>query len=799
MAQLRSDLLIRLTDRASGPARGILGLMNRLRSAGASAGGGLAAVGDRATRSIGALHIKLIAATAAAYGLQRAMAGVVRPAASFESKLLDIAQKADLSESGIAVLGSRVRKMSVELGRSAGELGEAVDTMLGFGLAPEQTMKALPAIIKTATAYEAKVNDLASAAYFTINNLKVPAEELGQALETMASAGKSGGFELKDMAAEFPALTAAAQGLGMNGVNAVAKLTAALQIARDGASSGSEAATNTANLLQKIQSSDAVNKWKKFGVDIRKEVQKTQKAGGDLFEMVAQKASKVLKGDLGKLGDLYQDAEVQKFLRPLIQGLDRYREIRDKAFSARGGIEKDYQDRLKTFNGQVRRLSASFEELRMRVGERLLGPLTRFVSAFGDRLTNIDKSVNIFDKLGAAIRGLSVGILGVGSDGGLADAFGKLADLIFGRSDDLASDTEQMAQSFERFRQMGASLREFAASVGAFVTRFQELTGLDLSSLAKWGLTLGAAALGVSLFAKAVRGLASAVALLTGMKALWGGAKWIGSLTGLAGVAGGAGTGAAAGAAGAAAGAVAGGGRKALSAAAKKAASASAFADYYANKQLTGYAAKFVPSAAMAIPWARLGSMAKWAAGGVAGAYALPAGMDAIDTVSDAWKKTRDETGRYGMHSLPQDRVEGNQKLSDQRARLAEIEAQLAALRSKSRDPETFAFANQSLISTAEELRASIKNLVQDMLGRQMPVDQGKMSIESLAEKIQPKGTQDVRITNPPPAPNVPVSVSVTVHATTNASAADIGAAVGKQVGAQTKRALEGAFSDAAN
>ncbi|MDX3805292.1 MAG: phage tail tape measure protein [Bosea sp. (in: a-proteobacteria)] len=74
-----------------------------------------------------------------------------------------------------------------------------------------------------------------------------------------------------------------------------------------------------------------------------------------------------------------------------------------------------------------------------------------------------------------------------------------------------------------------------------------------------------------------------------------------------------------------------------------------------------------------------------------------------------------------------------------------------------------------------------------------------EISASSVAAMKQPSGTQDVRITNPPPAPSVPVTVNVTVNATTNASASDIASAVSKQVGARTKAVLQGSHSDAAN
>ena len=64
----------------------------------------------------------------------------------------------------------------------------------------------------------------------------------------------------------------------------------------------------------------------------------------------------------------------------------------------------------------------------------------------------------ILDKLGASIRGLVTGIMGPGSDGGMAQAFGKLGDLIFGKTETFSADVDAMGQSFEKFRQMGNAL-----------------------------------------------------------------------------------------------------------------------------------------------------------------------------------------------------------------------------------------------------------------------------------------------------------------------------------------------------
>lgn len=768
MAQLRSDLLIRLTDRASGPARGILGLMNRLRSVGAGAGGGLAAVGDRATRSFSALHVKLLAATAAAYALQRTVSGMVTPAANFETSLLDIAQKADLSDASMAGLGGRVRKLAKDVGRGANDMAKGVDTLLGFGLDVDKTMEALPGIGKTATAYNAEVTDLAKAVFSSIDNLKVAAKDVPKILDSMAYSGKEGAFEIKDMAAEFPALTASAQALGMTGVDAVSKLTAALQIARKGAATGSEAATNTANLMQKIQAQDAVKKWKAFNVDIRGEVKKTQKAGGDIFVMLAEKANKVLKGDLAKLGDLYQDEQVQKFLRPLIQNLEEYKRIRDGAFKANGVVDQDFGRRMKTYEAQVQRLSGAFEDLRIASGRRLLGPLTAGMEQLSSILNSMDGRVSILDKLSASIRGLVTGIMGPGSDGGMAQAFGQLGDLIFGKTETFSADVDAMGQSFEKFRQMGSALREFAAAIGSFVSGFQQLTGLDLSSLSVWALKLGAAAIGIGLFAKAIRGLTSAILALTGMKMLWSLGKKTGSLINALRPGG------------APEGAPASTPRPASGPTAAPASSA----------PRPGGGNGSVP----AVGGSKLGGIESVKTPRPIGPWGIQDLQKRVSAMLSEAPQTSLMTRLGGVlkNGLFAGAVEyiGRTALD---AGFDQVDKRLGLDTSNRPDP--------GLVPTVQRLIGHFESWFGsgDKKPETAPTQSGQLKTSDLQGILQPKGTQDVRITNPPPAPNVPVSVSVTVHATTNASAADIGAAVGKQVGAQTKRALEGAFSDAAN
>uniref|UniRef100_A0A9E7ZMM5 Phage tail tape measure protein n=1 Tax=Bosea sp. NBC_00436 TaxID=2969620 RepID=A0A9E7ZMM5_9HYPH len=358
-----------------------------------------------------------------------AAAKVMKPGTDFETLMVDIRQKADMSAEATKKLGDEIKALAPKVNKSAGEVAKGVDFLMGMSnkMTPDVVMKLMPEIGKTATTYRAEVEDLAKSSFAVIDNMKVAPGEMAKALDVMAQAGKEGGFELKDMAREFPSLTAAAEALGIKGVSGVAKLSAALQIARKGAADGSEAATNTANLMQKIVSPETTKKFAKAGVDIRKELAKTQKAGGDPFVMIAELVKKATKGDLSKLGDFFEDAQVQKFLRPLLANLDEYKKVRDTANAANGTVEADFKLRMDTFQSSIDRVSQAFNKLAITVGESLMPALTRIadvlapaVSAIADwvsanqQLTsNILLAVGATAGLYAAVKTVSLALIGL--------------------------------------------------------------------------------------------------------------------------------------------------------------------------------------------------------------------------------------------------------------------------------------------------------------------------------------------------------------------------------------------------
>ena len=361
MGTVTSSLVIELLDRFSRPSRAIEGALTRLQQLQANN-----------SRRLDQMRGRMVEATAVGYALYRALSAPTEAAAAFETKLEDIAQKIEAPISVLPKLGQEIRKIARDTTQSASAMADGMDILAGMGASREDSLGLLPDIGKAATAYNAEIADLSQAGYAALDNLKVPATQFGLALDAMAQAGKAGAFELKDMAKYFPSLGAGYQALGQKGVPAVADLSAALQIVRKGTGDSASAATNLSNVLQKINAPLTRKSFAKMGVNLEKEMKKAATAGLTPIEAIAEITNRTLKGDLGKLGDLFQDAQVQQGLRPLIQNMQEYRRIREEAMKAQGVVQEDYDRRLKTSALQGKRFQLAIENISLAIGSALL-------------------------------------------------------------------------------------------------------------------------------------------------------------------------------------------------------------------------------------------------------------------------------------------------------------------------------------------------------------------------------------------------------------------------------------------
>lgn len=340
----------------------------------------------------------LAAGGAAAIGTGMAVAApltvAVEGSMEFESVMTDINQKVNQSREAGRLMGLDLRQAALQVNQFPADLQKGVDTLTGFGLGARQAVDMMTPIGRAATAYKAEIDDLGKATFAAHDNLKVPIEQTGKALDVMAQAGKSGAFEVKDMAQYFPELTASMQSLGSKGVPAVADLAAALQITRKGAGDSAGAANNLQNLISKINAGDTIKNFAKFGIDIPAAMKKAAKDGRSPIEEIVRLTQKATGGDQAKLSSLFGDMQVQQALRPLMSAFNEYQAIRSDALAANGTVNTDFAERMNDSAEKVKRLQIQAKDLSTTVGDQLL-PMVASVSdrfsAWGSSIAGVAK------------------------------------------------------------------------------------------------------------------------------------------------------------------------------------------------------------------------------------------------------------------------------------------------------------------------------------------------------------------------------------------------------------------------
>lgn len=510
MAGLQSTLKLTLLDNVTAGARRVTGALSGI---------------ERHASAFGGIAGRLAAFAGAYIGVTEGFDRTYAAASKMQAAMTEIGIKANLSQTQLGSMQQRLAALAPKVNQTTTELVSGVDAMLTMGLAADKAIGAIPAIGKAATATGASVQDLSNASTSAMQNLGVLPEEVTKMLDGMAYAGNAGAFELRDMAQYFPQLTASAQFLGIKGVAGVNDMAAALQIARRGAGDASTAANNLANFMDKIVTPQTVKNFKKFGVDVTKELQYAKKKGISPIEhFIKLIDAKTNGGQSDLLTQIFGDKQVMDFVRPMIAGYQDYLKIRDQANAAQGTVDAAYAQRMESNAEKVKAFQLRIENLGTSIGAGLLKPVADAADYLNGIIDSLGERFTIFDRLKYAMQGFANGF---GADG-LGGITKDLEEFFFGVKNG-SSAADQAGRIFMKFKEWGAAVREFTDAIknnpiGKFL--------VDISGSAlKYVVAAGA----ISMLATSLLSLARGAAALTGITSAVGIIKAIAGATGKGG------------------------------------------------------------------------------------------------------------------------------------------------------------------------------------------------------------------------------------------------------------------------
>jgi TP901 family phage tail tape measure protein len=458
---------------------------------------------------------RMLDAVGTLYVLKAALTAPVQAAQEFDRALAELGAKGNLTAEQMTAIGEAAKTTSSQMNQFAANIVKAQDFLVGMGLDVERATRAMPSIAQAATATGASLEDLSKAGFAAMSNLGLGAEDLAKSFDVMAAAGKAGGFELRDMAQYLPSITALASAKGMSGESGLAQIAAALQIVRRGAGDASEAATNFNNILQKINSNDAMKNFEELGIDIQKVLKDAKANGTDPLEASLRAINTAIGGDLSRLGEIFADAQVQKGLIPLLTGLEDYIKLRDEAARADGVISTDFARMMQTSVEQIRQFQIAFQNFQTGVGSALIPVLGSVAGALKPILEAATALVTEFPKLSGSLVAVTAGFIG------LKAALAGLTFLgLMGKGGALT------ALSFT-VNTLGGSLMRLKNGATGMIALQTALAGME--GMKMTGLQTAAAGLrGMALAVPGVSGLASAMtavgaALATVSAPVWGG------------------------------------------------------------------------------------------------------------------------------------------------------------------------------------------------------------------------------------------------------------------------------------
>lgn len=330
------------------------------------------------------------AGTAAAVSLP--IIGSVMQAAEFGHNLQLIGNTADMTSAQVQQLGAVMAQISRETATSAPDVQRAMGFLVAAGVDAGQAQQQLATIAMAAKATGSDVEDVARSAFTLGDALKIQPGGMKSALEALVQAGKEGNFEFRDMAAELPNLGAGFAALKLSGQDAVATMGAALQIARKGTGTSSEAANNLANFMAKLLSPETLRKAERLGSDLYGVVSGAQARGENPFDAAIAEIDRITKGgDQKLLGELFGDMQVQGFLRPMLQNLEEFRRVRDATLSSSGVIDADFAKMKGTLKSQLGEIGSAIQRSAIVVGNALAPVIERLNRALVPMLDRFEE------------------------------------------------------------------------------------------------------------------------------------------------------------------------------------------------------------------------------------------------------------------------------------------------------------------------------------------------------------------------------------------------------------------------
>ncbi|QDC00377.1 phage tail tape measure protein [Mesorhizobium sp. 8] len=517
MATLTSRLIVALTDRVSGPARGIGAALGRLHRQGERTSGAMLGT---AGAFGGGIVRGALAVGASYYGMSKAIGGTVGAAIKFEEKFADVRKVVDGTPAQLSAVRSEIIDLSKRLPVTAEGMADIFAAAGQSGVALNELGKFSEMAAKVSVAWDMAQGETGDALAKIKTQLQMSVSELGlhaDAINHLANNTASAANDLVDFDKRVAAVGK------MFGFTDTQTLAFGASMISAGAQS-EVAATSFRNMGRALTMGERATKaqrtaYAKLGLDAVKTAKSMQKNALATTLDVMDRLSALPKWQQASIASALFGDEARGLLPVIADSRELRRELQMVGTEANytGSAFQEYLVRSQTTANALTLIGNKIRAVGIGIGDSWLPTIKELGAGIGDVLDTLEKRVGVLDQVRFAFQGF-MGGLGYGGTGGLREAVNDIGDLIFGKAfgGDLAQADDRvvgLARLSNRFRGIGADLKAFADNVAG--GNIGDAIGNIGGAIQKMGggLTVGGA-LAIAMTGRALIGLAQGATAL---------------------------------------------------------------------------------------------------------------------------------------------------------------------------------------------------------------------------------------------------------------------------------------------
>jgi TP901 family phage tail tape measure protein len=424
MADLTSNLIVRLIDKVSGPASAAGRAIRGMRQSAAGAGGAIAAAQasartalDANTQRMDAMRGRIFDAAAGAYVLQRALSAPIRAAMDLESAMSDVRKVVDFdTKAAFHQFQADVIAMSKRIPMAAKDLSAIVASAGQAGIPRDELLRFTEMAAKVGVAFDISADQAGDALAKMMTGLGLGIDEVSALTDAMNHLSNSQASSAADILDVVRRVGATAKQYGF-AAEEVSAFTSAML------SAGAEtdvAATSFRNMGKALtkgvsatdRQSGALQTLGLDAVAVAKRMQ--EDAVGTTLDVLERIGRLPAETQAAISSNLFGDEA--RALGPLLTNLDLLRAslglVADET-AYLGSAQKEYEVRAQTTANALQTFENRITAAAMAIGNALLPGLNQLLGVLAPVLDAIEALARDFPEATAAVIALTTGLIGL--------------------------------------------------------------------------------------------------------------------------------------------------------------------------------------------------------------------------------------------------------------------------------------------------------------------------------------------------------------------------------------------------